>query len=365
MNATQHRQGNDCITITHGGVSELFVNVQGNRNADPGLMFDALDQQLAGFDGSIARTDIIGRINNWHGKQQQEYCFNCGTCPFNEEHNHTNCPMTGVQCHAVSGVPVKPVWLGDRIVGTTWEDKHARYCELKDVHPGLMYESPGDQVTQVLELIEHALGRVDMDFHNVVRKWFFCHKILDWYDELNAARHAFFTSRGVFDRMVPASTGVGGRNVFGSALTADVFAVAPKSDACSYFAVPSPLQCPALKYGSSFSRATEVDTPDLRRLFISGTASIEPGGKTAHVGDVRKQVDLTLQVVYGILESRQMGWEDVTRGVAYFLNGDDIPVLEEYCREAGLPKFPVVVARNTVCRDDLLFELEVDAVKTS
>jgi hypothetical protein len=81
------------------------------------------------------------------------------------------------------------------------------------------------------------------------------------------------------------------------------------------------------------------------------------------VDDVEKQVALTMDVVAGILESRDMSWADVNRGVAFFRHEKDIPKLAEYCAAHHLPDFPVVVARNTICRDDLLFELEVDAVK--
>ena len=54
--------------------------------------------------------------------------------------------------------------------------------------------------------------------------------------------------------------------------------------------LPSPLQCPALEYGSSFSRAAELRTPGWRRVVVSGTASILPGShEVAHVGDVDAQ----------------------------------------------------------------------------
>ena len=67
-------------------------------------------------------------------------------------------------------------------------------------------------------------------------------------------------------------------------------------------AVPSPLQCPALDYGSSFSRAVELVAGDHRRLFVSGTASISPEGHTLHVGDVDAQVARTMEVVEAMLE---------------------------------------------------------------
>ena len=102
-----------------------------------------------------------------------------------------------------------------------------------------------------------------------------------------------------------------------------------------------------------------------RTLLISGTASIAPGGETAHVGDVHKQVALTMEVVAAILRSRGMDWSNVTRGIAYFRHFDEAPALERYCQTHGISGLPLVVSAADICRDDLLFELEVDAAVVS
>ena len=81
------------------------------------------------------------------------------------------------------------------------------------------------------------------------------------------------------------------------------------------------------------------------------------------VGDVLAQTARTCDVVAAILESRELGWEHVTRATAYVRHAADAGVLEQYRQSVGLPPLPVVVAHNTVCRDDLLFELEVDAAR--
>jgi hypothetical protein len=81
------------------------------------------------------------------------------------------------------------------------------------------------------------------------------------------------------------------------------------------------------------------------------------------VGDLRKQVALTMDVVAAILESRRMGWGDVTRMIGYFKHGEDASEFDRYCRDHKLPKIPVIIAKNDICRDDLLFEIEADAAK--
>ncbi|HOK54203.1 MAG TPA: Rid family hydrolase, partial [Armatimonadota bacterium] len=184
------------------------------------------------------------------------------------------------------------------------------------------------QAAEVFENIESALQSTGMDFVNIIRTWFYLDDIFSWYDEFNSVRTEFFSKKRIFDGIVPASTGIGVRNQAGTAVVADVLAIKPKSDRVHIGMVPSPLQCPALEYGSSFSRAIEVTLPDLRRLYISGTASIKPNGETAHVGDIAAQIDLTMKVVQEILESRGMDWTDVNRAIAYFKYTDDIPVFD-------------------------------------
>jgi len=103
--------------------------------------------------------------------------------------------------------------------------------------------------------------------------------------------------------------------------------------------------------------------PTHKNLLISGTASIDPDGKTAHVGDPEKQIRLTMDVVKAILESRGMGWGDLFRGIAYFKDMDDLPIYRTIAAELGIPRFPLAVSHADVCRHDLLFEIEVDAVR--
>jgi enamine deaminase RidA (YjgF/YER057c/UK114 family) len=96
-------------------------------------------------------------------------------------------------------------------------------------------------------------------------------------------------------------------------------------------------------------------------LLVSGTASIAPDGATAWPTDVRRQVELTLDVVEGILQSRSMGWADITRSVAYFPDLANAHHLDAALRERGITAMPLTLAKGDVCRDDLLFELEADA----
>jgi enamine deaminase RidA (YjgF/YER057c/UK114 family) len=271
--------------------------------------------------------------------------------------------VAGIQLHLVEGAPVDTVRVEDAVLGRVFQDEGARYCILGGVGLPVSRGDPADQATATLLRMEMALQSLGMEMDNLVRTWFFLDDILGWYGEFNRARTRIYHDRGILDGFVPASTGIGGKNHLGSALLSSALAVEPRTRDVGVRAIPSPLQCPAGSYGSSFSRAVEMTGPEWKRVLVSGTASIDSQGRTAHVGRLDEQMVLTKRVVEAILESRGLGLGDVLRGNAYFRSAHHATAYEPTLKELGLPGDRLVVSSNTVCRDDLLFELEVDAVQ--
>jgi hypothetical protein len=68
-----------------------------------------------------------------------------------------------------------------------------------------------------------------------------------------------------------------------------------------------------------------------------------------------------MAVVRAILESRDMDWYDVTRAIAFFKNAAKDPRLTVTCAANAIEGMPVLFTNNDICREDLLFEIEVDA----
>jgi enamine deaminase RidA (YjgF/YER057c/UK114 family) len=169
-------------------------------------------------------------------------------------------------------------------------------------------------VQQTLGNLEWALDNAGFTLGDVMRTWFYNDHILDWYDEFNRVRSAHYASVKWRTGSLPASTGIGARNPAGGALVVAAWAMQPLAAAAQALEVASPLQCPAPQYGSAFSRAMEINSGGWRRLLISGTASIHPDGKTAWVGNPKKQVDLTMEVIVAILYSRGMDFNDSRGG---------------------------------------------------
>jgi enamine deaminase RidA (YjgF/YER057c/UK114 family) len=268
-----------------------------------------------------------------------------------------------VQGVAVSGLDLQPVTVNGRPAGFIYQDETARWCRLSGLTPADTAAPRDEQARAAFELAKSILEENGFAFTDTIRTWIYLEKLLEWYDEFNTVRTAFFNENGVFEKMVPASTGIGAGNPHGAAIQMDLLAVQPLDGCLAIQAVASPLQNPALDYKSSFSRAVELTCPTHRSLLISGTASIAPDGKTVHLDDPEKQIRLTMEVVHAILRSRGMDWSDLFRGIAYFKNMEWLPIYRRIAGELGIPDFPLAVSHADVCRADLLFEIEVDAVK--
>ena len=270
-------------------------------------------------------------------------------------------PIAGMQVFAFCADQVKPVMLGGQVVGSVFEDGSMRHCLLGGLVPSQSSAARPDQFRQTLDHLQTALKQAGFSLGDVIRTWFYLDELLSWYDGFNEARIQAYAGVKFRGGSSPASTGISGRNPAGTALVAGAWAMQPLHSDTRVEEIQSPLQCPAAAYGSLFSRAMEITSLHDRRLLISGTASIAPEGQTLWPGDLRRQIDLTMQVVESILTSRGFAFSDITRATAYFKNRADIPEFSAWCADRGLRSLPVISVQCGICRDDLLFELEADA----
>lgn len=358
--------GIDVVSVPHGGLQEIFATVRPRPGEGLASLKRWTRQVLERESCELLETRVFGatglyprikrELRDSSRNEGWPFVFVQGGCCGGGE-------IAGVQLHAVVGPGISS-WYGDgRPIARSFEDRFARYCILGDLHSPDPSRTRARQARETIEQLMAGLGSAGMEIRDLVRTWFFVDEILEWYPDFNRVRSEIYSAEGVFDRFLPASTGIGGRNPQGAAVTASAIAVAPKHQDVRIRKVASPLQCPAFDYGSSFSRAAELETPDHRSLFVSGTASIDSDGKTAHRGDLDAQIAHTLDVVAAILDSRDMGFSDVVRGNAYFKDATEGMRLERHAQRRGVPMARMIISQNHVCRDDLLFEMEVQAVK--
>jgi enamine deaminase RidA (YjgF/YER057c/UK114 family) len=336
-----------CLSVRTGGDDSLF---------------ETMRQEIDGLGGTVLSQFVMA------GAQLYEQGV--------ADMGNVSWPLTWIQGDAcqsgqayssqivcISGIEPTRIILDGETVGYRYDDDYAAYCQLSSLKPADASGSRADQTRSLFERMEAGLAQAGMQFSDTVRTWLYLDRLLDWYGAFNEVRTAFFREQCVFDIMVPASTGIGAANPWGTALLADLLAVKPKGPTCQIQAVASPLQCPALDYKSSFSRAVELAFPTHRQLLVSGTASIDPDGRSVHIGDCARQIELTMRVVQEILRSRGMGWHDLSRGIAYFKNRADVALWDAWVIQNHIPRFPLAISHADVCRDELLFEIEVDALQ--
>ncbi len=70
-----------------------------------------------------------------------------------------------------------------------------------------------------------------------------------------------------------------------------------------------------------------------------------------------------MQVVAAILESRRMTFADTAFATAFFKHSADAPLFADWQARHGLQTLPVVSTNCDICRDNLLFEIELEAVQ--
>jgi enamine deaminase RidA (YjgF/YER057c/UK114 family) len=248
-----------------------------------------------------------------------------------------------------------------------------RSLYLSDVAGRIPPAAPGlrraDGARRAFELAESALQAAGMSFADVVRTWIYLDDILGWYDDFNGVRNRFFAERGLRGggpaRPLPASTGIGGSNPARASCLIDLVAMQAAAGAdVQRIPLSNPLQSEAYEYGSAFSRGLGVADGDALPIYVSGTASIDEAGRTVHVGDPAGQVERTLRNVQSLLEQAGASLADICHATVFFKPGVDPDVFAAVRERLGAPEFPAVLTRADICRPDLLFEIDAEAVRT-
>jgi enamine deaminase RidA (YjgF/YER057c/UK114 family) len=360
-----HQPGCDLAIARQSGMNELHITLQPLPGENPAQMLLRLEEILSDHQAVVTRMEVFGSRQaspSFLGTMRRLLSEPCWPVMWLDGASVTREPVAGMHVMAVTGVDVETVQLDDRIVGTTFNDGYARHCLLGDLLPSGLRGSRSRQAREVFENMARALEVVDMQPADIARTWLFLDDLLAWYGALNRERTQIFQEWNLFDSGVPASTGIGAKNPHGAAMVAGAWATVPLNGSATVREVVSPLQCPAGSYGSSFARAMEWTTPAQRRLTVSGTASIAPGGASLYQDNIRAQVDLTMEVVEAILASRGASFQDVTRATAYIKHPQHGAALEEWFERTGNPWFAAVPTHTQVCRDELLFEIELDTL---
>ena len=124
----------------------------------------------------------------------------------------------------------------------------------------------------------------------------------------------------------------------------------------------------AYDYGSAFSRGLRLELGHYTVLFISGTASVDEAGDTAHLGDIRAQCWRTYRNITTLLETEGATWRDVVKTTCYLRDierdyNEFNDVRTTFFKWQGLDPLPASVGiQARLCREDLLVEIEAIVV---
>lgn len=272
-----------------------------------------------------------------------------------------NGKIAGVQVYAVGGRgSMEILRREDKPCGRIFRNNRGAYLTLSVTSHPEDGQAPM-QARKMLENAESILHSAQTDMFSVSRTWMWLNDVLSWYDDFNGIRNQFFSERGLIGNgsanKMPASTGIGIGPRPNARCAMDLMAVVQPKNALKYLDAGGN-QDSALKYGSAFSRALQAASPAGKTVFISGTASIGPDGKTTHIGDAPKQIETTIKNVRAVLRDLQCRDDDVVQAIVYCKTR----AIERYFQsEWSDLTWPHITAITDICRDDLLFEVEATA----
>lgn len=218
-----------------------------------------------------------------------------------------------------------------------------------------------DMMTDTALALEHRGGSL---LKNCVRTWLFVRDIDKDYAEVVRGRNEAFDEQGLTTstRFI-ASTGIQGRQADRKAsVIYDSYSVLGiKEDDMRQINALDHLN-PTHEYGVAFERATSIDYPDRRHLFISGTASIDSKGQILWPGDIRRQTERMWENVGALLDAASFGWQDVGQILVYLRDSADYSVVNAMF-EQRFPDIPRIIVHAPVCRPGWLVEMECMAMK--
>jgi enamine deaminase RidA (YjgF/YER057c/UK114 family) len=242
----------------------------------------------------------------------------------------------------------------------------ARLVQLGDqlsLHTANLYgagRGAAEQVTEMLRAAERLLHAAGMEFRDVVRTWIHLRHIDRDYDALNSARREFFRQRAVERR--PASTGVAGAPLpDGHDVSLSLLAV-KSARLLDARAMSTPYLNEAWTYGADFSRGLRLAEANKIALHVSGTASIDEAGTTAHVGGLEAQAERMLDNMESLLARQGASFASLMSGVLYLRHPAHAAALLALCRRRGFAGFPCALVQADLCRPGLLCEAEALAM---
>ncbi|QDU58817.1 RidA family protein [Aeoliella mucimassa] len=273
--------------------------------------------------------------------------------------------FAGAQLHAVVG-PQKPVPLrctqgAGGVAGRRLQNNGSTWVYINGMHSDVS-QCEVEQAKRMFYCTGCFLRQAGASMRSVARTWLWLRDICDWYDGLNSTRNRFFQNEGLIDPQhgsvhLPASTGIGMYGANGAACTLDAIAMPGAEDQIELLEAGGDQES-AFEYGSAFSRAAIAPMPAGPTLFVSGTAAIDRAGVTEHVGQMKAQIDDTIEHIRALLRQGNCRDDQVLTALVYCKSPEVEQMFRTRCFDLPWPHLTMI---GDVCRPELLFEVEVTA----
>lgn len=197
-----------------------------------------------------------------------------------------------------------------------------------------------------------------------VRTWFMVRDVDRNYHGVVTGRNEEFARRGLTrDTHFISSTGIGGTPATaGDTIAFNACCDTRLKPGQMGFLYGSSHLNPTAEYGVAFERGTYTDYADRRKVYISGTASIDRTGAVVHPGDIRRQTYRMIENIGVLLSEAGCNWHDVAHLLVYLRDPADAAAVEAIWNEYA-PSVPLVLLLAPVCRPGWLVESECMAIK--
>jgi enamine deaminase RidA (YjgF/YER057c/UK114 family) len=375
------------LTIKKAGPHQAYIIASVTHHINPDVAAESLYSRIAEVlkerEMEIVHERIFGSLGKASLllKKRAEMFRSQGISPDNPvTYIQGNPPwgegLAGIIIRAVSstgqGSGVRSITDSSVPCGRGWQLNGTKYLILQNIQgdpdKSDSIQTRTVQAQRMFERADRILSQHGASYKDVVRTWIYLSDILAWYDEFNEVRNRTYRDFGIMPGQnshlfLPASTGIQGTILNGAPVTMDLLAVVPGEDSQPLIKrMSSTRQIEAYHYYSAFSRGLLIHEPEVSMIQVSGTAAIDEDGQSLYPGDIRGQIDYTFDAIDALIRQEDASLEDVYAATVFVKRSEDIHIFREMAGSRGLDNFPCVCVVADICRKELLFEIDAEAV---
>jgi enamine deaminase RidA (YjgF/YER057c/UK114 family) len=221
------------------------------------------------------------------------------------------------------------------------------------------------QTKELLENYEEQLKKRRCTIANdCIRTWFFVRDVDLNYQGVVEARKENFELNGLNSKThYIASTGIEGSAYDPNVkVLLNTYTIKGLDEGQMNFLYAKDYLNSTNEYGVTFERGVYIDFGDRRKVYISGTASIDNRGAIVHSGDIVKQVHRMWENVAALLNEADCIFSDLMHIIVYLRDMADYRRVKRLF-DNKFPSIPRIIVLAPICRSGWLVEMECIALK--